>query len=165
MSRSFPSKLWSTNVFPLIRPQHPMWSSIPTFAPEAARAATAARAARAALINTTMAAAKAALINTTMAAAMAALINTTMAAAAFSRDTVPKIWRPARSPPPTVRRPPPPMVRRPPMLTVPRPLASLSHMETVKQRLRCWIMWLVIHFVNRVRVWPPTTLASKVNLK
>jgi hypothetical protein len=140
MSRSFPSKVWSTNVFPLIRPRHPMWFSIPTSAPEAARAATVA--ARAALINTTM-----------------------VAAAAFSRDTGPKIWRPARSPPPTVRRPPPPTVRRPPMVTVPRPLASLSHMETVKQRLRCWIKSRVIHCVNRVRPWPPTTLVSKVSFK
>jgi hypothetical protein len=141
MSRSFPSKVWSTNVFPLIRPRHPMWSSIPTSAAAAARAATAAaRAATAALINTTMA-----------------------AAAAFSRDTELKIWRPARSPPPTVRRPPPPTVRRPPPPTALRPLASQSHMETVRPHLRCWIRWRVIHCVNRVRVWPPTTLASKVN--
>ncbi len=158
MIRSFPSKLWSTNVFPLIRPRHPMWSSIQTSVAEAARAA--AMAARAALIKAAT-------------AAKAALFNTTMAAAAFSRDTGPKIWRPARSPPPTVRRPPPPtvrrpplpMVRRPPQLTVRRPMASLSHMETVKRRLRCWIKWRAIHFVNRVRVWPPITLASKVNFK
>jgi hypothetical protein len=138
MSRSFPSKVWSTNVCPLIRPRHPMWSSIPTFAPEAAMAATAARA---------------------------ALINTTMAAAAFSRDMGLKIWRPAQFPPPTVSRPPPPTARRPPTPMVRRPPASLSRMETVKQRLRCWIKWRAIHCVNRVRVWPPTTLASKVNLK